>query len=234
MNPSFAQSCLKSVNGSTYLEVGVAGGRSFYPIQAKNKFGVDPAFRITKLKQLRRKLYGLIRGMNIRLFPMTSDDFFNSQRLILKRNPPDVIVVDGLHTYEQSLKDTLHAFTFLKPGGFVLLDDCNPQTETMAYPAAHIDEAKSLNLPGWDGNWCGDVWKTIVYLRSQCPDLEVFVIDQDFGIGVARKGKPESILNDSVQDISQMTYSHLEANRKHLLNLKPASYFGDFLSNNRF
>ena len=58
---------------------------------------------------------------------------------------------------------------FLSPGGVVVLHDCNPNSATNAYPATSLEEVEKLNLPDFTGSWCGDVWKTIVHLRSQQP-----------------------------------------------------------------
>ena len=77
--------------------------------------------------------------------------------------------------------------------------------------------------------WSGDVWKTIVHLRSARPDVHVFVLDCDHGIGVVAYGPPENMLQISGEKIETMSYQHLEENRVELLNLKPPEYLTSFL-----
>ena len=61
------------------------------------------------------------------------------------------------------------------------MHDCCPTTPSMAFPAKSFAEAEAqnMNLPGWTSDWCGDVWKTIVHLRSSRNDLAVAVLDCD-------------------------------------------------------
>ncbi|GAA4787069.1 hypothetical protein GCM10023231_14000 [Olivibacter ginsenosidimutans] len=72
----------------------------------------------------------------------------------------------------------------------------------------------------WNGTWHGDVWKAIVHFRSIREDLQVQVFDCDFGIGIVKKGKPESMLSFDPREISAMSYEDLEKNRREFLNLK--------------
>ncbi len=217
---------LKSIQGKNYLEIGVATGRSFIPIKAKRKIAVDPVFK----KPLTIKFLSFFFAKKNFYFQMTSDDFFKHKSQILNRHGIDVSLIDGLHTYEQSLKDCNNCLNYLTKNGVIIVHDCNPTTKTMAYPAKSGEEARSLNLPDWRDEWCGDVWKTIVHLRSTRHDLEVAVLDCDFGVGIVRRGKPESVLTYTRKQIKTMTYSDLESNRKTFLNLKnPAIYLKDFI-----
>jgi hypothetical protein len=51
----------------------------------------------------------------------------------------------------------------------------------------------------------GDVWKTIVHLRSHRRDLDVAVLDCDFGVGIVRKNVPESRLQYTRAQIDALT-----------------------------
>ena len=86
-----------------------------------------------------------------------------------------------------------------------------------------------MNLPNWTGLWCGDVWKSIVQLRSTFTDLNVFVLNCDFGIGVIARGKPQKMLNFSDAQIKVLTYEDLNQNRQSMLNLKPQEFLFEFL-----
>ena len=79
----------------------------------------------------------------------------------------------------------------------------------------------------------GDVWKGIVHLRSSRDDLQVAVLNCDRGVGVVRKGSPESRLPYSPAQIEALNYADLAADRERMLNLKPPKYLGEFLASER-
>jgi hypothetical protein len=110
----------------------------------------------------------------------------------------------------------------------IIVHDYNPASEA-AHPALSFEHAESLNIPGFTGEWNGDAWKTIVYLRSSRRDLDVFVLDCDQGLGIIMKRKPENVLPHSPEEIQHLSYKDLDSNRKHLLNLKSQEYFHEFL-----
>jgi hypothetical protein len=157
---------------------------------------------------------------------MTSDDFFAGRRFFFGL---DVVFVDGLHTQRQALKDVENALAHLNPGGVIVIHDCNPPSAAAAHPAESLAHAASLNLPGWNGEWCGDVWKSIVMIRSQRRDVKAFVLDCDFGLGIVTWGKQESTLDVTEKDIERLTYDDLVKNRKAWLDLKDENFFHDFL-----
>lgn len=163
------------------------------------------------------------------LFRMTSDEFFVKKERLLNSYGVDVCLVDGLHTYEQALRDLLNSLKYLKPNGVILLHDCNPTTELMALPAARIEDVIRLRIPQWDGTWSGDVWKALVHLRALRKDVDAFVLDCDTGIGVVTKRQPKHSLSYSENDIRMMDYGFLSNNRKTLLGLQPSEYFEEFL-----
>ena len=227
------QAIIDKIKGKTYLEIGVQAGESFFPVNSKTKIGVDPKFviNLSWAQKVKRKISNILKLQKEMLFEMTSDDFFYNKSSVFNKNKIDVALVDGLHTHQQSLKDVLNCLKYMNDKGVIVMHDCSPLSEAMAYPAQSIDDAKKLNLPGWDGRWNGDVWKTIIYLRSFMRDLNVFVLDCDFGIGIVAKGKPENVLNYSVKDIEQMSYRDLDSRRSQMLNLKKPESLYEFLKN---
>jgi hypothetical protein len=83
------------------------------------------------------------------------------------------------------------------------------------------DPAAASRRPDSDGTWCGDVWKAVVMLRASRPDLEVEVLDTDFGLGVVRKRPSETIAVDPGA-VPDMAYADLASDRERLLGLRPA------------
>lgn len=224
-----AQAILDKLGRGIYLEIGVSTGNSFIPIQAKRKWGVDPNYHLTRRRLIKYRLFSSLCIKDERLFPVTSDEFFEKNKRMLGLYGIDVCLVDGLHTYEQVLKDVHNALTYLKPHGVILLHDCNPSTEVMALPAHGIEEVIRKNNPAWDGSWSGDVWKAIVHLRALRRDIDAFVLDCDTGIGVVTRGQPKDLLSYTEADIRAMDYTALCRNRSLLLGLRPSEYFTGFL-----
>ncbi|MCV6979907.1 class I SAM-dependent methyltransferase [Mycolicibacterium pulveris] len=210
-----------------YLEIGVSRGQAFQRISADVKIAVDPAFRLTDRVRERADAKGRVT----RYFETTSDAFFANETALLERHPVDVALIDGLHTYEQVVRDVENTVRYLKDDGVIFLHDCNPPFELAGRRADSWEEFMAQQKgPLLIGIWNGDVWKAIVQLRSTRPDLLVGVLKCDQGVGFLRKGSPESTLSYSVEEIEALTYADLKADRRRLLNLKPARYLNEFLA----
>ncbi len=220
------QQIIDAKNAYSYLEIGIQNGANFFRIRAPHKVAVDPAFIFMKLRTLGLSLkYN--RSKSSEYHRCSSDDYFNRYKI-----PTffDVIFIDGLHTFEQSLQDVLNALNRLNDDGVVILHDCNPPTVLEAHPARSWHHIAAMNLPGWSGVWCGDVWKTIVYLRALQNDLKVFVLDCDLGIGIVTKGVPDSVCHLTLPEINAMTFTDLNRDRIGLLNLKNINYLTNLIA----
>ena len=87
-----------------YLEIGVNNGDNFFPIEVAQKVAVDPSFAFP----LERKLEWDAKNScnaTAEYITATSDDFFAKADAMAAF---DVVFIDGLHTYEQSLQDVLN------------------------------------------------------------------------------------------------------------------------------
>jgi len=217
------QKIIDKKKAGNYLEIGTASGANFLPIVSRRKVAVDPCFSISPG---RRALWTLRNFSNVfaKYYETTSDAYFSRSTVRF-----DVVFIDGLHTYEQSLKDVLGSLAILNGNGVIVMHDCNPPNKAAAHPALSYEHAASLKLPGWNGEWCGDVWKTVCHLRSKRKDLRVFVLDCDFGLGIVTKGSPDSCLGLSEERLKALTYEDLESDRRNLLNLKDDSHLLEFL-----
>jgi Methyltransferase domain len=215
------RAALASIRGSTYLEIGVRDGDCFDEVVARTKVGVDPAFRfrIPARARLRRLLSATAGSF---YYPITSDAFFGGPAR--RFAPYDVVFVDGLHTYAQSYADVLNALAVLSEGGVVLVHDCNPGREAAAAPT--LDSA--ARTPGFNGEWNGDVYKTLIRLRTH-PDLRACVLDCDQGVGIVRRGSPEARLDLSPDEVEQLDYRALDDDRARLLDLRPPEHLSEIL-----
>jgi hypothetical protein len=220
------QRALAGRSDPVYLEIGVSRGQAFQRISADVKIAVDPAF---KLSERARELADA-KGRTTHYFETTSDAFFEDEKAFLERHPIDVALIDGLHTYEQVVRDVENTVRYLRDDGVIFLHDCNPPFALAGRRAESWEDFIAQQKgPLVIGVWNGDVWKAIVQLRSTRHDLLVGVLKCDQGVGFVRKGSPESPLSYSAEQIEALTYADLKADRKRLLNLKPPRYLGEFL-----
>ena len=218
-----------------YLEIGTENGKSFLPIKCPTKLAVDPRFRISPFSKLRWLLKNPC-NFSSRYFQVRSDDFFAQQQRVLEQAAPlGVVFVDGLHTFEAALRDTLSASSHLAENGVIIMHDCLPPHEAAALPTASFPDGEERKVEGWNGEWCGDVWKAVLYLRRKYPEsLEVFVIDTDYGLGVVRykNGKADlGEIDESLFDtIDAMTFAEMIDNAKELLDIRPVDCAHELVS----
>jgi hypothetical protein len=220
------QRALDGRSNPVYLEIGVSKGQAFRRISADVKIAVDPVFRLSA----RTRELADAKGRSTHYFETTSDNFFQTETAFLEQHPVDVALIDGLHTYEQVVRDVEYTVRYLKDDGVIFLHDCNPALELIGRRAETWEDFVAQQKgPLVIGIWSGDVWKSIVYLRSMRDDLRVAVLKCDTGVGVVRKGAPESRLAYSPAEIEALTYADLAADRKRLLNLKSPRHLGELL-----
>lgn len=220
------QAVIDRIHARTYLEIGVQRGKNFLAIKAKNKIAVDPKFIIGYL----RRLKNIKQFLRHSFIEKESDLFFEEDAKRLLKTGIDVAFIDGLHTYEQSLRDFDNCLKYLNSGGVIILHDCNPLWEGAGVKANSPEDARKIHS-NKIMEWNGDVWKTIVYIRSQYKDLNVFVLDCDHGVGIVYRGVPESLLPFAHGEVANLTYEYFDSRRKELLNLKKPDYLQEFLTN---
>lgn len=199
-----------------YLEIGVERGTNFLQIRAPLKVAVDPAFKIP----------GGVRMIEGEHFVETTSDEFFAQHTNLLEGKVDVVFIDGLHTYEQALKDVENALDILSEGGVIVMHDCLPTSEAEA--CKYESEAKAH--PEFRNAWTGDVFRAIMDLRSSYDDLEVFVVDQDHGVGIVRRKPGKRVLNLGREQIATMPFNEFFPARIELLGLKDAGAYKDWLA----
>jgi hypothetical protein len=103
---------------------------------------------------------------NTHLFPETSDAFFarNGPDALLAGRPLGIGFIDGLHLFEQALKDFINLEKYSGPRSVVLLHDTIP-----------LDEPTQSRARDTQFH-TGDVWKTVLCLKHYRPDLDIFTI----------------------------------------------------------
>lgn len=141
---------------------------------------------------------------------ITSGAFFAQNE-----NLYDLIFIDGLHQADQAYQDALNSLNCLNIGGTVVMHDCNPPYEECQFP----------KYPGDNTEWCGDVWKAWVKLRT-LGGLRMAVLDMDYGVGIIQ---PDPSCHP-ISIVRELNYSDLENNRMLLLNLIDPAVMDDVFS----
>jgi len=131
-------------------------------------------------------------------FVGTSDEFFAQNKIIF-----DIILIDGLHHSDQVVKDIENSLKFLSNNGTILMHDCNPTDELMQ------------RIPRDTVMWTGDVWKAFVQYREQHPELLMFTVNTDYGVGIIRHSDKKHEFKAG----AELSYYNFERNRKKWLNL---------------
>lgn len=141
---------------ANYLEIGVNTGKSFALASPPTiAIGIDPE---PNLRWPPRTKYAIHK--------LTSDEYFLNRdcRKDIESSTIDFAFIDGLHVFEQALRDFINIEKFAGPRTVVAIHDCLPIDSISASPV------RSTVF------WSGDVWKILICLRETRPDLDVFTI----------------------------------------------------------
>jgi hypothetical protein len=202
-------------NYKTYLEIGVRDGSCFNAIKCENKTGVDPD------------------PASAATHYITSDDFFesmpyfqrpytikdnNGERTFNIPQKFDIIFIDGLHHSDQVVKDILNSLNFLSEGGTIVMHDCLPTSEFM----------QQIPMQPSHNEWTGDVWKAFVRLRSTRNDLEMFVVDIDWGCGVITRGQQETLMIAATTPDHTLSYTDFVQHKEVWMNRRTVDWFKNY------
>jgi len=162
------------------------------------EIGCDKDQSFSKIKVKNKIGVDPISGGTIR---DTSDNFFkyNKQKF-------DIIFIDGLHHYEQVSRDINNSLNILNKDGFILIHDCLPRS--IAHQA----------IPRYRGSWNGDVWKSIVQMRT-LSNIDTYTCQIDFGVGVIRNRDNSDILKVDFEDFSKLKFRDYYYNYKKFMRI---------------
>ena len=161
-----------------YLEIGVATGKSLALARTgTTALGVDPATAATELL-----IYHSPENRP-QLYREPSDDFFANRNVVKEMGRPcfDVAFIDGLHHFDQVLRDFINVEKYAGPDSVILIHDCLPINAEVA------------TRERTTAFWTGDVWKVIPVLLAVRPDLEVVTLPlPPSGVALIRRLDPTS------------------------------------------
>ena len=198
----------EAVQPSSVIEIGVFSGRSLAVVPPSAiAIGIDP--------QPQDDLQLL---PNARFFRETSEEFFarKGPRAILGGNPLSVGFIDGMHQFDQVLREFIHLETWCDRNSVIMIHDTFPLTE--------LTQRRAMELTCF---WTGDVWKAVLCLRQFRPDLDIFTIaTPPSGLTVVTGLDPNSTvltrdLSNAVSDFLDMPYTGYEEKIENGLDLIP-------------
>jgi tetratricopeptide (TPR) repeat protein len=178
----------KWLNPSSYVEIGLGHGRSLALTGPNTRaIGIDP------YEGSWERLNYICPYGPATLFPMTSDDFFahHDLRKIIGQETFDLAFIDGLHLFDQVLKDFINLERYARKESVILIHDCLPIAPIVA-------EREHTT-----GFWTGDVWRIIPCLKTFRPDLKIATIPtKPSGLGIVTNlDATSTILEDNYDEI---------------------------------
>lgn len=191
----------------TVVEIGVRYGESLARVPPPAiAIGIDPTPTVKYPLQT-----------ETHLFTETSDEFFARGRLekLLAGRPLSLGFIDGLHLYEQALKDFIHLERHCGPRSVIFFHDTFPVDQSVQ---SRIQETQFHT---------GDVWKTILCLKHYRPDLDIFTIaTPPTGLTVVTGLDPTSReltdrYDEALARFMDISFSAVESVLETMLNLVP-------------
>ncbi len=179
-----------------YIEIGVATGKSLALTGSSTRsLGIDPS------TASQEHFHYNSPENDPHLYKMTSDDFFANCDVIKEMGRPhfDVAFIDGLHHFDQVLRDFINLEKFAGPDSIILIHDGLP-----------INARVAAREPStWF--WTGDVWKAIPCLLAIRPDLEVITLPAyPSGLALIRRLDPSSHILERQYDSLVQHFAALE------------------------
>ena len=171
----------RTIKPKIYLEIGIDRGQSFKLAGPQTyAIGIDPAPKLQAGVQNNREIH-----------TMTSDDFFmTSKKAIELEGRVDFVFIDGLHTYEQVLRDFINVEKLTHKKSVIIFHDVLPL------------DAQSSKKYRKTQVWTGDVWKILPCLSTYRPDLDLAIIPtaQSGLLVVTKCDSSSSILKRNLKD----------------------------------
>jgi hypothetical protein len=200
----------------SYLEIGVSEGETFFSINARRKVAVDPhfIFDIEKVK---------LENTHLELHEVTSDRFF--ENIIDSSDRFSVIYLDGLHTFEQTLRDFTNSIHFLAHDGVIIIDDVVPSSYAASLPSQADAFLMKRAINEADNSWMGDTFKVVFFIRAYFPTFTIKTINNNHGQAIVWRAHRAS---PAITDFTPGKIDQLE-----FVDITKHSYIFDFASHSQ-
>lgn len=200
------QSILSVLPGKSYLEIGVNRGTTFFEVVADRKVAVDPNFLFDFADEGSKA-----ENAHCTFHQMTSDDYFSQ---ILNKDRFDLIFLDGLHTYEQTLRDLMNATVSINEDGIIVIDDIIPSTYIASI--SDLDESQRLSIAvgNTDPSWMGDVYRLAFFVETFMPAFSYATVGENHGQMVLWRKPRNNVLERTLESTCRMDFSDSVLNRE--------------------
>jgi hypothetical protein len=194
--PEIVQRLLNLFDKPRYLEIGVNRGVTFHAVEAARKVAVDPKFVFTTPP---------IIDSNCTYHEITSDAYFG--RVAGKDDIFDVIFLDGLHTFEQTLRDLINSISHLSSEGIIIVDDVIPNSYYASLPNAL--EAKELRqkMKYNDPSWMGDVYKLVFFVQTFFQKFDYATVQENHGQMIMWQAAREAVVKRNIMAFNNLQFS---------------------------
>lgn len=205
------QGLLKLFPEPSYLEIGVNEGATFTKVKARRKVAVDPAFLFDVPE-------AAAAHPGSEFHEITSDEYFGT--VVDPDERFDVIYLDGLHTFEQTLRDFTNAVHHLAPHGAIVIDDVCP----VSYLASLPDRENYFRVRDFlevtDKSWMGDVYRLVFFVETFYQHMSYATIADNHGQAVIWRERRTEVPHRMVRDTGELTFEEFVLGRDHM-NLMP-------------
>jgi predicted O-methyltransferase YrrM len=184
----------------SYLEIGVARGKTFNNLEFDRKVAVDPKFNFDVAE---------FQKEGVEFHALPSDRYFTECNGSEKF---DIIFLDGLHRFQQTFRDFCNSLACAHDRTVILIDDIYPIDVYSALPlqrdAYEFRRRAGTESPAWHG----DVFKVVFAIHDFFPMFSYVTL---------KGGNPQTLLWKAPREDFSPVFDSLEA-------VERLSYF-DFL-----
>jgi hypothetical protein len=190
------------IGARRYLEIGVQHGYTFRGVAIEQRVGVDPRFAFDTAE---------VADAATALHAMPSDRFFAEQA---GSEPFDIVFIDGLHVFEQVVRDLTNTLAWTHRRSAILIDDTVPNDVYSALTSPRDALRFRQQAGGKGGAWHGDVFKAVFLIHDFFPFLDYRTIagpDNPQTLCWRAAGPARKPVFNSLERISRLTWFDLQA-----------------------
>jgi hypothetical protein len=201
-----------ALKAQKYLEIGVWRGKTFMNVLVRNKDGVDPQFEFDT---------NSYQSDVVSFFPTTSDVFFTHHA----SKKYDLIFLDGLHTFEQTLRDFCSSLSFSHKRTVWLIDDTVPSDIFSVHrnPQVAVQTRAAHGIK--NTSWHGDVFKLVPFIHDFFPQMNYVTVKNGIEnpqtlvwFGPRKAFSPQFNRLESIERIDYFQFRELERIYNFYLN----------------